>query len=101
MKTTKSKKTKSPQSVDWRANLMKVLEVLYFEEATWAQSRWADYGITEKDKKLIEKEFEKSLTDFGKGEFLELWQHHCFGLAWLLLLLLLEKNERHGHQGFL
>jgi hypothetical protein len=51
--------------VDWRANFMKVLEVLYFEEATWAQSRWADYGITEKDKKLIEKEFEKHMSRPG------------------------------------
>jgi len=62
MKNQKSKKNKSTKSINWRANFMKVLEVLYFEEATWAQSRWADYGITEKDKKLIEKEFEKHMS---------------------------------------
>jgi len=45
----------------WKSNMMKILECLFHEEATWASSRWQDYGVSAKDQEHIMREFNKHM----------------------------------------
>jgi hypothetical protein len=41
----------------WRKKFMQVLEVFHDAELHWNKEFWSEYGITDADRRLIEKEF--------------------------------------------
>lgn len=53
------KNYQKPSDRFWKDNLMKILDCLYFEEATWAIDRWSSYGVSVDARKKIEEEFER------------------------------------------
>ena len=46
-----------PNDKFWRQNLIKILTCWYYEDCTWNIDNWHGYGISESDKKRIEREF--------------------------------------------
>lgn len=57
MKNYKPKNVKVSDKY-WKINLMKILECLEFEELTWSQDNWHNFGISNADKKKIEQAYE-------------------------------------------
>jgi hypothetical protein len=45
----------------WRKKFMQVLEAMSTYELTWATDHWEEFGINEKEKEIIMKEYEKQL----------------------------------------
>ena len=45
----------------WRNHFMNVLKCWYYEDCTWNIDKWKNYGISEGDRKKIEREFFRQL----------------------------------------
>jgi hypothetical protein len=50
----------------WRENMMRLLELLEYEELTQHRSLWQFYGITKYSENVIMKEYNKYLTEVNK-----------------------------------
>lgn len=51
-----------PNDKFWRDNLMKILKCWYFEDCTWNIDSWSKYGVSDADKKKVEREFFRILN---------------------------------------
>ena len=60
--STKQKKFQNRTALPadfWRKKFMQVLEVFHDAELHWHKELWENYGITDSDRQLIEKEFSR------------------------------------------
>lgn len=53
------KNSSKANSINWKISLLRILDCLSYEEATWASQRWGDYGVSQEDQKKIFKEYER------------------------------------------
>ena len=53
------KKTEKLSDRFWKETFMRVLEALYWNEASWSLDTWPQFGISNSDRKKVEKEFER------------------------------------------
>ena len=65
----KNKKTTAKTKLSdrfWKETFMRVLEALYWNEATWSLDVWPQFGISNADRKKVEQEFERWMAAKAK-----------------------------------
>jgi hypothetical protein len=62
----KNPKANNKQCLNWENTLMKILECWYWQEGTWNSDHWHEYGLSDFDKKAIDKSFESFLKNKEK-----------------------------------